>query len=139
MEHNPSAGDRPADNILARYLRLVEPVLRGKVVVIIAITVFVLAGAVDGRAGLILASAFVLFHGTYCLLNFWHCRETHCIITGLGWTSLALLGFAAGLTPGEVLPWYQPDVETAAYLVILAIGYTVEWAVATRTGRRSLQ
>jgi hypothetical protein len=106
--------------------------------VLFAIAVFVVAGAVDGRAGLVLASVFVLFHGTYCLLNFWHCRETHCVITGLGWTSLALLGFAAALMPGETLSWYRTDIETAGYLVILALGYALQWAVAARTGRRTL-
>ncbi|WP_199434737.1 hypothetical protein [Qaidamihabitans albus] len=165
MENNPSAGDRSEEvdlsstgkagsarcsspaaipcrssgGLVARYLRLAEPVLRGRVVVIIAIAVFIVAGAVDGRAGLLLASTFVLFHGTYCLLNFWHCRETHCVITGAGWTSLALLGFAAALIPGETLSWYQPNVEVGGYLAILALGYALEWIVAARTGRRALQ
>lgn len=134
-----AAPARSSSGVVARYLRLVEPVLRSGMVMILAIAVFGVAGAVDGRAGLALASAFVLFHATYCLLNFWDCREAHCLVTGVGWTSLALVGFVAALTPGEALSWYRTELETAGYLVVLGLGYAFEWIVAARTGRRSLQ
>ena len=97
---------------MERYLRLVDPVVRGPAVVVATIAVFAAAGAVGGRGGVAVASAYVLFLGTYCLLNFWHCRETHCVVTGAGWTPLALLGFAAALAPGTGLSWYRVNVET---------------------------
>jgi hypothetical protein len=122
-----------------RFLRLVEPVVRGPAVVVVTIAVFAAAGAVGGRGGVALASPWVLFLGTYCLLNFWHCRETHCVVTGAGWTPLALLGFAAALAPGASLSWFRVNAESSAFLVILGIGYALEWAVAARTGRRALR
>jgi hypothetical protein len=121
------------------YLRLVDPVVRGPAVVVVTIAVFAAAGALGGRGGVAMASAYVLFLGTYCLLNFWHCRETHCVVTGVGWTPLALLGFAVALAPGASMSWFRVNVESAAFLVILGAGYALEWAVAARTGRRALR
>ena len=123
---------------MERYVRLVEPVLRGPVVIVIAIGAFVAAGAIGGRFGVALASAFVAFHASYCVLNFWLCRETHCVVTGAGWALLAVLGFAAALVPGASLSWYRANVVTIGYLVVLGLGYLFEWAVAARTGRRAL-
>lgn len=140
---SPPAGERGAGGWLGRYLRRVEVVTRGPVSVVVTIAVFAAASAVGsaagGRAGVVVASAWVLFSGTYCLLNFWHCRETHCVVTGTGWTPLGLLGFAAALAPGTSLSWYRVDVEVAAYLVILGAGYTLQCVVAARTGHRALR
>lgn len=122
-----------------RYLRAVEPVTRGPIVVGLFVAVFAAAGGVDGRVGLLLASAWLLFMGTYCLANFWHCREAHCGVTGPGWTLIALLGFAAALTPAGGPGWYPVDVEITAALVVLALGYGLEGAVATATGQRALR
>jgi hypothetical protein len=76
--------------------------------------------------------------GTYCLANFWHWRETHCAVTGPGWTLASVLGFAAALTPGAALAWYRVTVETIVFVVILAAGYGLEYLVAARSGRRAL-
>jgi hypothetical protein len=80
----------------------------------------------------------VAITGTYCLANFWHCRETHCAATGPGWTLAAVLGFAAALAPGTALAWYRVTVETIAFVVILAAGYGLQYRVAARTGRRAI-
>src|SRR5215469_4818237 len=82
--------------------------------------------------------AWVMVAGTYCLANFWHCRETHCVITGPGWTLTGLLGFAAALTPGQALSWYRVNAQAAAFVLVLAVGYCLEYVVAVRTGRRAL-
>ena len=76
--------------------------------------------------------------GTYCLLDFLHCRETHCGITGPGLLLTAMLGFAAALVPGPALSWYRTGTEAVVFLAILAAGYALERAVAARTGRRTL-
>jgi hypothetical protein len=85
-----------------------------------------------------LASVWVLVSGTYCLANFWGCRETHCVITGAGWTALGLLGLAAGVASGGALGWFRVDVLAVAYLVILGGGYAFEATVAMRSGHDSL-
>ena len=45
---------------------------------------------------------------------------------------------AAALAPRAGLSWYQVDVETMVFVVILAAGYGLEYVVAARTGRRAL-
>ena len=122
-----------------RYLRLVHPVVRGCRGIAIAVVVFSAAGALDSRGGLALASGYLAFLGTYCLLNFRQCRETHCAITGPGWTLAAVLGLAAAAAPGSALSWYGVTGVSIAAIAICALGYGLEWQVAARTGRRALR
>jgi hypothetical protein len=104
--------------------------------VAVAVASFAVAAAVGGRAGLAVASGYVAVIGTYCLLNFLGCRETHCAVTGPGFLLASVLGFCAVRVPGSALSWYRTGTEAAVYLVILAAGYALERAVAARTGRR---
>jgi hypothetical protein len=131
----PPPGFRPgAGRIAARYVSVTGPVLRGPAGVVVAV-----AGEVGGRAGLAVSSGYVAVIGTYCLLNFLHCRETHCGVTGPGFLLAAAVGSAAALVPGSALSWYWTGTEAAVFLVILAAGYALEWVVAARAGRRVLQ
>jgi hypothetical protein len=124
--------------VVERYRRAVEPAVRGVAGVVVTVVFFAAAAAVGGRAGVTVASMWVATAGTYCLANFWHCRETHCAVTGPGWTLAAVLGFAAALTPGAAPAWYRVNVETIVFVVILAVGYGLEHLAAARTGRRAL-
>ena len=119
-----------------RFRRVVEPAVRGGAGVVMAVAFFAAAAVVGGQGGVAIASAWVAVAGSYCLANFWHCRETHCAVTGPGWTLTAMLGFAAALAPGTTLSWYRVNVETLVFVVILAAGYGLECLVAARTGRR---
>jgi hypothetical protein len=99
-------GTRTARHAVDRYRRAVEPAVRGVAGVVVTVAFFAAGGAVAGRAGLAIASVWVAIAGTYCLANFWHCRETHCAITGPGWTLAAVLGCTGAgnrpvLVPGE--------------------------------------
>lgn len=134
----PPAPREGARRFAARYVRAVGPVLRGPAGVAVAVASFAAGSAVSGRAGLAVASGYVAVNGLYCLLNFLHCRETHCSVTGPGFSLAAAVGFAAVLLPGTVLSWYRTGTEAAVYLLILAAGYALERAVAARTGRRML-
>jgi hypothetical protein len=87
-----------------------------------AVAVFSAAGAIGSRGGLALASGYLAFLGSNCLLNFRQCRETHCAITGPGWTIAALLGCAAVLTPGSGLSWYRVTSESLAAIAICSQG-----------------
>ena len=122
--------------VIERYRRGAEPAVRGVTGVVVTVAFFAVAAAVGGRGGVAIASAWVAVAGSYCLANFWHCRETHCAVTGPGWTLTAMLGFAAALAPGTALSWYRVNVETLVFVVILAAGYGLECLVAARTGRR---
>jgi hypothetical protein len=125
-------------SVAERYRRAVEPAVRGVAGAVVTVALFAAAAVVGGRAGVTIASAWVAVAGTYCLANFWHCRETHCAVTGPGWALAAVLGFAAALAPGASLSWYRGNVETMVFVVILAAGYGLEYVVAARTGRRAL-
>ena len=126
--------------MVERYRRAVEPAVRGIAGVAAAVAFFAAAGVAGGRAGVAIASVWVAVAvaGTYCLANFWHCREGHCTVTGPGWTLAALLGFAAAVTPGAGLSWYRVTAEAVMFAVVLAAGYGLEHLVAARTGRRAL-
>ena len=124
--------------VVERYRRVVEPAVRGVAGVVVTVAFFAAAAEVGGRGGVAIASAWVAVAGTYCLSNFWHCRETHCAVTGPGWTLAAVLVFAAALAPGASLSWYRVNVEAIVFVVILAAGYGLEYLVVARTGRRAL-
>lgn len=136
---------RGARVVAVSYVRVTGPVLRRPAGILIAVASFAAAGAVGGRAGTVIASGYVAVIGTYCLLNFPHCQQTHCGVTGPGWLLTAMLGFAAmlgftaALVPGSALSWYRTRTEAAIFLVILAMGYGLEWIVAARTGHRVLR
>ena len=131
-------GTRGAGHVVDRYCRAVEPAVRGVAGVMLPVAFFAAGAAVGGRAGLAIASVWVAIAGTYCLANFWHCRETHCAVTGPGWTLAAVLGFAAAVAPGTALAWYRVNAVVAVFVVVLAAGFGLEWLVASRTGRRTL-
>jgi hypothetical protein len=123
--------------VAERYRRGVEPAVRGVAGAVVTVAFFAAAAVVGGRGGVAIASAWVAVAGSYCLANFWHCRETHCAVTGPGWTLAAVLGFAA-LAPGTGLSWYRVNAATIVFVAILAAGYGLEHVVAARTGRRAL-
>ena len=123
---------------VASYIRVVEHLTRGWVAVVLTAGSFALGGVLPERVGLAVASAWVLFLGTYCVLNFWHCRETHCVVTGWGWTPLGALGLTAAMGPAR-LSWFDVTMESAAFVVILGAAYALEAVVAARTGRRALR
>ncbi|MGH9089135.1 MAG: hypothetical protein ACRDYZ_13665 [Acidimicrobiales bacterium] len=81
------------------------------------------------------AAVWVLVSGTYCLANFLCCRETHCVVTGSGWSALGLAAVVAVSLPGGELGWLRVEVLVVAYLAILGAGYAFEGVVAARTGR----
>ena len=133
-----SPGTGAAGHVADGYRRAVEPAVRGAAGVVVPVAFFAAGAAVGGRAGLAIASGWMAIAGMYCLANFWHCRETHCAVTGPGWTLAAVLGFAAALVPGPGLAWYRVNAAVVVFVVVLAAGFGLEWLVAARTGRRTL-
>ena len=120
------------------FRRAVEPAVRGVAGVVVTVAFFAAAAAVGGRGGVAIASAWVAVAGAYRLANFRHCRETHCAVTGPGWTLAAVLGFTAALAPGTALAWYRVNAAVVVFVMVLAAGFGLEWLVASRTRRRTL-
>jgi len=137
--HGVGPWRRGAATVAGRYRRVMEHVVRGMAGVLVAIAAFATAGAVGGRGGAAIAGTWMLLAGLYCLANFWHCREAHCVVTGPGWTLAGLLALAAAVTPGAGLSWYRVSTQAAVFVVVLAAGNGLEWAVAARTGRKALR
>src|SRR5260370_2019307 len=98
---SPSARGRGANGVAGCYLRVTGPVLRGPAGVLIAVASFAAGGAVGGRAGLAIASAYATAIGVYCLLNFLRCRETPCGVTGPGFLLSPAPGCAPSLLPAS--------------------------------------
>jgi len=133
-----SPGTGAGGHVADRFRRVVEPAVRGVAGVVVTVAFFAGAAAVGGRGGVAVAGAWVAVAGSYCLVNFWHCGEAHCAVTGPGWALAAVLGFAAALAPGTALSWYRVNAEALVFVVVLGAGYGVEYVVAARTGRRVL-
>jgi hypothetical protein len=111
------------------YVGLTATVLRGCWAIPIALGVFFITRAI-GPAGLYLAALYFGAYSTYCLANFARCREAHCIITGLGWGTLAIVAFAAAVLR---LDWFGPIWN--AFLIVFVVGHGFEliWVAFRRT------
>jgi hypothetical protein len=90
---------------------------------------------------------FFLYTGSYCVRNFLHCRETHCVITGPGWLVLGILGLLGTLgllgveqweiATGHIL-WGGWALLWIGYALFAALGYSLQWFIKRRTGRLTL-
>ncbi|MGH2872790.1 MAG: hypothetical protein ACRDL5_10080 [Solirubrobacteraceae bacterium] len=116
-------------------LGFLDQLTRGRSGWTVGVSALVIANAVNGRAGVAVASAYVLLVASYCLLNLWACREAHCALTGPGFAVAGMLGVAAAIWPAT-LQWYSAGLETVVYLAILAAGFAFEGALARRAAGR---
>ncbi|HEV2377343.1 MAG TPA: hypothetical protein VGS19_34915 [Streptosporangiaceae bacterium] len=81
-----------------------------------------LAQTLPSPAYLAVDAAAFLVGGSWCALNFWHCRQAHCLITGFGWLLLALF---AAVEAGRGRSMIDGD-EQLVFLAVLAIGMVFE-------------
>jgi hypothetical protein len=70
----------------------------------------------------------------WCLVNFWRCREAHCIVTGTGWAALAVL-IAIELAVGRS---FVLGSEGLVFLAILLVGLGFEALWRLRHGTNAL-
>jgi hypothetical protein len=76
------------------------------------------------RGALAMDGLAALLGGGWCSLNFWRCRHAHCLVTGGGWSLLALFSFVeAGM--GRT---YIGGDEGLVLLGLLAAGLLFEGA-----------
>lgn len=81
-----------------------------------------LAQSLPAPAYLVVDAVAFLAGGSWCALNFWRCRQAHCLITGAGWLLLALFaGAEAGLGHSVI-----GGDEQLAFLGILTVGVVFE-------------
>lgn len=112
-----------------RYRAVTGPVFRLPAGVAVAVAVALAGAALPARGAAALSAAFFLAIGLYCGLNFWRCREPHCLVTGPGWTATGLVAAfaaAAGRDWGDGL-WL-------AFLAVWVAGYSLELLVRVTKG-----
>ena len=61
----------------------------------------------------------------WCLVNFWRCREAHCIVSGVGW-GLLIVVESVELAIGRTLTFGSDGLIFLAILVI-ALAFEVWW------------
>ena len=80
------------ERALDTYTSVTAPFLRGCFVSLTVAGAFFVTSALGAVSGLLVEAGFFTVAGAYCLANFARCREAHCIVTGIGWSGLALAG-----------------------------------------------
>ena len=119
----------------ARSKHLVDLVLPAgaveRVYFVVVGALVIAAPLLPTRAGLAVGALAALAGSAWCLANFWHCREAHCVITGAGWGAL----FALELVELGIGRSLIHGTESSAFVGILVIGLLFEcwWQVAFGT------
>jgi hypothetical protein len=128
----PLKADTGANRVIDRIL----PTGAWRCALFIAIAVGIsAAGQLPTTSGLALGAATTFIASGYCLLNFWRCREAHCIISGTGWAALGLCE-TAEIALGHSLIHRN---EGAVFVVILVIAVAFEAFWRTRHGTNALR
>ena len=115
------------ERALDTYTGMTAPFLRGCFVFVTVAAAYAASSALGPVGGLLVEATFFLVAGTYCLANFARCREAHCIVTGLGWSALAIAGIVAVLV--------ERDIRGSAWIAFLIIalaghGFEGVWKAA---------
>jgi len=118
----PIAADSRARRLAGRAL----PTGRGQWVFFAAVAIAVSVAPTLARGpGLALDLVATAAASAWCLINFWRCREAHCIVTGTGWAALAVL-IAIELAAGRSFVLGSEGLVFLAILII-GVGFEVTW------------
>lgn len=125
------------EHALDVYTSITAPFLRGCCVFATVAAAWAASTLLGSVSGLLLEAAFFVVAGTYCLANFSRCREAHCIVTGIGWSTLAVASIVALVAGRDI----REDAWIAFLIIALAghgfeaIWKTVHGSNALRLGR----
>ena len=122
------------ERVLDGYTSVTAPFLRGCVVFVTVAAAFAVSTALGAVGGLLVEAAFFLVAATYCLANFARCREAHCIVTGVGWSALAVASLAALLAGRDIR-----ESAWTAFLVIAVVGHAFEGVWKAGHGSNALR
>ncbi|MGH3149309.1 MAG: hypothetical protein ACRDOB_01065 [Streptosporangiaceae bacterium] len=112
--------DTPAKRAVDRFLP--RPGWPAVAYFAVVIGLLGLAQALPAPGYLAVDAVAFLAGGSWCALNFWRCRQAHCLLTGVGWLLLALFAAAeAGLGHSVIHGDEQP-----LFVAILAVGLAFE-------------
>jgi hypothetical protein len=124
-----------ADTRAKRLADRVLPTGCGQWVFFAAVAIAISVAPIVARGpGLALDLAATVAASAWCLVNFWRCREAHCIVTATGWAALTVLiaiEFAVGRS-------FVLGSEGLVFLAILIIGVGFEVMWRLRHGMNAL-
>jgi hypothetical protein len=95
------------------------------------IALLAVAPHLPGRAGLAADGLAALAAGSWCAVNFWRCRQAHCLISGIGWLGLTLLAFAGAGLGHSVIGGYEQLVFLG--VLVAALAFEGAWCLARGT------
>jgi hypothetical protein len=75
--------------------------------------------------GLVLGAAVTLAASAYCLLNFWRCREAHCVVSGIGWAALGVFEIAETVIAHSLI--HGDEGLAFVAVLVVAIAFEVFW------------
>lgn len=90
-----------------------------------------IAPHLPGRADLAVDGLAALAAGTWCGLNFWRCRQAHCLVNAVGWLGLTLLAFVGAGLGHSVIGGYEQPVFLG--VLVTALAFECVWRVAHGT------
>ena len=117
-----SPAARPAATPLQRRVDRILP-RTGVSCVLYFLAVIALLGIaphLPGRADLAVDGLAALGAGSWCGLNFWRCRQAHCVVNEVGWLGLALLAFVGAGLGHSVIGGYEQPVFVGVFVTALA-------------------
>lgn len=97
---------------------------------------FLVAALLPESVGIWLAGILYLAVGGYCSLNFWRCREAHCIVTGIGFTVLGLAVLAAAVGARTVVFEHEGSVLLGVLAAAIAFEAAWRWRHGSNVVRR---
>lgn len=81
------AADTPAKRIADRLL----PKGLGQCIFFAAVAIGVWAPGLPTQPAVAVSLVATVAASSWCLVNFWRCREAHCVVSGIGWAALAVV------------------------------------------------
>jgi hypothetical protein len=125
-----SPPDTDADTPLKRAIDRIVP--RSGVGVFVyfgtVIAMLLIAPLLAKRGELTMDGMAAAVAAAWCGLNFFRCRQAHCLVTASGWSALALFTFVEATLGRSVLPGNVHGDEQLVFLAILVAGVVFEVA-----------
>ena len=117
----------PADTAAKRRIDRLLPRSGAPVVLYFAALVALLlfAPELPRRAELAADGLAALAAGAWCGLNFWRCRQAHCLVSGAGWLGLSLVAFAGAALGRSLI--YGDEQLVFLGVLLAALGFEGLW------------
>ncbi len=122
--HNHSF-QRAGSNIEREIHRGYRPVLLYAFVFILGFYLRGHGGSISQLVSEWLFTLAFLYEGTYCIRNFVHCREAHCVVTGTGWTLIGLLYLSSTL---QIIPYGDWGTYWLGFFLVYIAGFSFQCA-----------